>query len=196
MPILGSIIKSAIEFRSKIPIEKQDQDPYKSQLKTLRKLLRKAQVTSFGEAYGFQEILRHRDPIHFFQRQVPLFDYSTINKKWWYRTLNGEAYVCWPGQVKYFALSSGTSEASSKYIPVTPDMLKAIKKTSIMQLLTLSKYDLSKEFYEKGILMLGGSTELKLTDTYEGDLSGHYSREPAFLVSVFIKFRQSHIKGT
>jgi hypothetical protein len=174
MPILGSIIKSAIELRSRIPIDSlKNQDPYKTQVKTLRKLLRKAQITSFGETYGFQEMLRHRNPVKSFQQHVPLHDYSTIHRKWWYRTLNGEAYVTWPGQVTYFALSSGTSEASSKYIPVTGDMLRAIKKTSIMQLLTLAKYDFSKEFYEKGILMLGGSTRLEFNGTYyEGDLSG------------------------
>jgi hypothetical protein len=174
MPILGSIIKSAIELRSKIPIDSlKTQDPYKVQIKTLRKLLRKAQITSFGEAYGFQEILRQRNPIKSFQQHVPLHDYSTIHRKWWYRTLNGEPYVCWPGLVKYFALSSGTSEASSKYIPVTADMQRAIQKTSVMQLLSLAKYDFPKEFYEKGILMLGGSTQLEYNGTYyEGDLSG------------------------
>ncbi|MBK7213706.1 MAG: GH3 auxin-responsive promoter family protein [Bacteroidales bacterium] len=174
MPILGSIIKSAIELRSKIPIESlKSQNPYRAQVRTLRKLLRKSQVTSFGEAYGFQEVLKHRDPVKAFQKQVPLSDYTTIHRKWWYRTLNGESFVCWPGQVKYFALSSGTSEASSKYIPVTEDMLSAIKKTSVMQLLTLSKYDFPKEFFEKGILMLGGSTQLEFNGTYyEGDLSG------------------------
>ncbi len=174
MPLLGTIIKSAIEFRSKIPIESlKTQDPYKAQSRTLRKLLRKAQITSLGEEYGFQEILRHQDPVIEFQKRVPLFDYNLIHRKWWHRTLNGESYVCWPGQVKYFALSSGTSEASSKYIPVTQDMLRAIQKTSIMQLLTLSKYDFPVEFYEKGILMLGGSTQLEFNGTYyEGDLSG------------------------
>jgi len=174
MPILGSIIKSAIEFRSKIPIDSlKTQDPYKVQIKTLRKLLRKAQITSFGEDHDFLEILRHRDPVKSFRQLVPLHDYTSIHRKWWSRTLNGEAFVCWPGQVKYFALSSGTSEASSKYIPVTSDMLRAIQKTSIMQMLTLSKYDLPNEFYEKGILMLGGSTQLEFNGTYyEGDLSG------------------------
>jgi len=174
MPILGSIIKSAIEFRSKIPIDSlKTQDPYKVQIKTLRKLLQKAQITSFGEKNDFQEILRHRDPVSSFQQRVPLHDYSSMHRKWWSRALNGEAFVCWPGQVNYFALSSGTSEASSKYIPITSDMLRAIQKTSIMQLLTLSKYDLPNEFYEKGILMLGGSTQLEFNGTYyEGDLSG------------------------
>ena len=36
-----------------------------------------------------------------------------------YGAKEGEADVCWPGKVKYFALSSGTSETSSKYIPIT-----------------------------------------------------------------------------
>jgi hypothetical protein len=174
MPILGSIIKSAIEFRSRIPIEsRKTQNSYRVQLRTLRKLLRQAQLTSFGEEYGFQEILRQRNPHDMFSKRVPLFDYDSMHSRWWYRTLNGEAYVSWPGQVKYFALSSGTSGASSKYLPITRDMLRAIKKTSIRQIWSLGKYDFSPEFYSKGILMLGGSTQLQFNGTYyEGDLSG------------------------
>jgi hypothetical protein len=174
MPILGSIIKSAIEFRSRIPIENlKTQDAYKVQIRTLKKLLRQAQLTSFGEEYGFQEMLRQRNPLGLFKQRVPLFDYDSMHSKWWYRTLNGEAYVSWPGQVKYFALSSGTSGASSKYLPITRDMLRAIKKTGTSQIWSLAKYDFPPEFYSKGILMLGGSTQLQYNGTYyEGDLSG------------------------
>ncbi len=189
MPILGSIIKSAIEIRSKIPIENlKTQDPYKAQLKILKRLMRQAQLTSFGEEYGFQEILRQRDPLRMFQQRVPLFDYDSMHRKWWHRTLNGESYVCWPGQVKYFALSSGTSAASSKYIPVTPDMLRAIQKTSIKQIWTLSKYDFPPDFYSKGILMLGGSTQLEFNGTYyEGDLSGITASNLPFWFQHFYK---------
>ena len=174
MPILGSIIKSAIEFRGRIPIENlKTQDPYKVQIRTLRKLLRQAQLTSFGEEYGFQEMLRQRNPLSLFKQRVPLFDYDSMHRQWWYRTLNGEAYVSWPGQVKYFALSSGTSGASSKYLPITRDMLRAIKKTGINQVWSLARYDFPPDFYSKGILMLGGSTQLQFNGTYyEGDLSG------------------------
>ena len=50
MPILGSIIKGAIELRGKMPIENlKTQDAYKIQIRTLKKLLRQAQLTSFGE---------------------------------------------------------------------------------------------------------------------------------------------------
>jgi hypothetical protein len=175
MPLLGSIIKRAIEIRSKMPdIEiKRRQEGSKQQQKTLRKLLKKAQFTSFGEHYGFIDILKQQDLIAAFKERVPVFDYNAIYKKWWYRSLNGEAYVCWPTRIKYFALSSGTSEASSKQIPVTSDMVKAIQKTSIRQLISLAKYDFPVDFYEKGILMLGGSTHLQFNGTFfEGDLSG------------------------
>lgn len=174
MPILGSIIKSAIEFPGKIPLEKMRRtNPARQQAATLKKLLRSAQYTSFGEAYDFGSILKNKDSVSAFRQRVPLHDYNLIHQKWWYRTLNGEAFVSWPGKVKYFALSSGTSEASSKYIPVTADMLKAIKKTSVRQIFSLAKYDLPRDFYERGILMLGGSTHLHYNGTYyEGDLSG------------------------
>ena len=171
MPLLGSIIKHAIELRSKIPGDTRN--PLKLQKNTLNRLLKTAQLTYFGEEYDFPDILRQDDIIGTFQSKVPPHDYNSMHRNWWYRTLNGEAYVCWPGQTKYFALSSGTSESSSKYIPVTPHMLRAIKKTSIKQLLSLSKYDFPTEFYQKGILMLGGSTHLQFNGTYyEGDLSG------------------------
>ncbi len=102
-----------------------------------------------------------------------MFDYTSMYKQWWYRALNGESYVAWPGRIKYFALSSGTSEASSKHIPVTADMLTAIKKASIRQLVSTSKYNFPVQFYEKGMLMIGGSTHLQFNGTYyAGDLSG------------------------
>jgi hypothetical protein len=173
MPVFGSIIKSAIELRSKVPKRTSRSDPFKTQRRTLKKLLRRAQQTAFGEEYHFTELFHAKDMISAFQDAVPVLDYNSIFKKWWYRTLNGEPYVCWPGKIKYFALSSGTSEASSKYIPVTGEMLRAIKKTSVRQIFSLAQYDFPNEFFEKGILMLGGSTHLQYNGTYyEGDLSG------------------------
>ncbi|PLW92798.1 MAG: GH3 auxin-responsive promoter [Marinilabiliales bacterium] len=173
MPIIGSLIKSAIELRSKMPAENRQGNPVAAQKKVLRRLIRKAQLTSFGEHYGFSEILKSKNTIEDFRNNVPLHDYNKMHNDWWYRALSGEAYVSWPGRVKYFALSSGTSEASSKYIPVTADMIRAIKKISVRQLVSLARYDIPKDFFKRGILMLGGSTHLNYNGTYyEGDLSG------------------------
>ncbi len=173
MPIVGSIVRRALELKSKLPVKRKDFIPITAQTQQLKKLLKRAQITSFGEHHKFSEILKSRQMIKEFQKNVPVFDYTKMHNEWWFRSLTGESFVTWPGKVKYFALSSGTSEASSKYIPVTPDMLKAIKKTSIRQIVSLIYYDLPKEFYQKGILMLGGSTHLHYNGTYyEGDLSG------------------------
>ncbi|MDZ7774294.1 MAG: GH3 auxin-responsive promoter family protein [Bacteroidales bacterium] len=173
MPILGSVIKNAIELRSKLPYDNRKNNPGALQLKTLRSLVKTAQNTKFGEAHQFGQILKSKDPAEQFKKQVPIYGYKSLYREWWYRTLNNEPYVTWPGRVKYFALSSGTSESSSKHIPVTVDMLKAIKKTSIRQIFSLANFKFPQSFYEKGILMLGGSTHLQYNGAYyEGDLSG------------------------
>jgi hypothetical protein len=188
MPLLGSVIKHAIALRSRMPSIFKVSDPALVQQKELKKLLKKSANTAIGERYGFNEILKSKDIVGEFQKRVPTYDYNKIFKEWWYRSLNGEAYVCWPGQVKYFALSSGTSEASSKYIPITSDMLKAIKKTSIKQIFSLARYEFPKEFFEKGILMLGGSTHLQFNGTYyEGDLSGITAKNIPFWFQHFYK---------
>jgi len=188
MPLLGSIIKKTIELRSKMPAERRKVDGYDAQLRVLKKLLRKAQFTHFGEHYNFTGILKQEDLVNAFKAAVPTHDYNSIFKKWWYRSLHGEAYVTWPGRVKYFALSSGTSEASSKQIPVTGDMLRNIKRTSIRQLLSLVYYDFPPEFYDKGFLALGGSTHLHFNGTYyEGDLSGITTSNIPFWFQHFYK---------
>lgn len=188
MPLLGSVIKHAISLRSKMPAIFKVSDPEMVQQKELRRLLRRSANTAFGEKYGFNQMLKSKDVVAEFQKRVPTYDYNSIFKEWWYRSLNGEAYVTWPGKVKYFALSSGTSEASSKYIPVTNDMLKAIKKTSIKQIFSLARYEFPKEFFEKGILMLGGSTHLQFNGTYyEGDLSGITTKNIPFWFQHFYK---------
>jgi hypothetical protein len=173
MAILGTIIKRAYELRS-IPFEiRKAKDCNKAQARVLKKLLTKAQNTAFGEYHGFQKILKQQDFIRAFQQSVPTFDYNSMFRKWWYRALNGEGFVSWPGRVKYFALTSGTSESSSKHIPVTGDMIRAIRRVSIRQLVSTARYKFPIEFYEKGILMIGGSTHLVFNGSYyEGDLSG------------------------
>ncbi|HPS83542.1 MAG TPA: GH3 auxin-responsive promoter family protein, partial [Bacteroidales bacterium] len=121
MPILGTLIKSAIELKNIMPVEKRKPSAIAQQKKVLKKLVRKAQLTAFGEHYDFAGMLKESDLLDSFRKSVPIHDYNKMHNDWWYRTLTGEAYVCWPGKVKYFALSSGTSEATSKYIPITPE---------------------------------------------------------------------------
>lgn len=188
MPILGPILKQAIRLRGKMSTFFTVKDPEIVQRRELKKLLTKASNTAFGEHFGFAVMLKKNNLVHEFQQKVPLYDYNKMFRDWWYRSLNGESFVAWPGKVKYFALSSGTSEASSKYIPVTQDMLRAIKRTSTRQIFSLAGYDLPQSFFEKGILMLGGSTHLQYNGTYfEGDLSGITASNIPFWFEHFYK---------
>lgn len=170
MAILGSIIKTVVDTRGKIP---KRSNFYVQQTKVLKKLLTKAEHTAFGEHYHFTKLLKEKNSISEFQSTVQIHDYSSLYKQWWFRAVRGEPYVCWPNHIKYFALSSGTSEAASKYIPVTKDMLKYFKRGSLRQMVAMAHYDLPKEHFQKGILMIGGSTMLDFNGThYAGDLSG------------------------
>jgi hypothetical protein len=148
--------------------------PRGQQLKVLKKLLKKAKFTEFGQKYGFDTILMARHAGKAFQQHVPTYDYNKIYHEFWYKTLEGVPDVCWPGPIKYFALSSGTSEAASKYIPITKDLIKSNTETGIRHLFTLAGYhDINYRALPKGWLMLGGSTTLQKTATYyAGDLSG------------------------
>jgi len=74
--------------------------PKRQQLRVLKKLLKKARYTEFGQEYLFDEILLSKHVGKKFQNIVPTHDYSKIYKKWWHRTLNGSPDVCWPGKIK------------------------------------------------------------------------------------------------
>jgi hypothetical protein len=191
MPILGTLLKKGIKIR-KI-IEQERIDATELQQMELQKLLIKAKNTEFGKAYGFDEVLTDMqyggDYYKKYQENVPVYSYNEIFKQWWHRSLAGEKNICWPGKVKYFALSSGTSEASTKHIPITRSMIKAIQKTSIRQILSLSNYhELPSKLFETGILMLGGSTHLNFNGCYfEGDLSGISASQLPFWFQHFYK---------
>lgn len=169
MAILGGVIKKAIDINGFIS---SDPEPGKAQRKVLLALLKKAKLTAFGLKYKFGEILESADPVKAFRENVPVYDYDQMNKEWWHFLLQGHQNVTWPGGQDYFALSSGTT-SNKKYIPVTPDMIKAIKKSGMQQVASLTNFNLPADFFEKDILMLGSSTSLiKAEDHEEGEISG------------------------
>lgn len=187
MALLGSIIKKGIELRHRIRFEKKSPAYY--QKKELKKLLRKAQFTMFGQMYNFSSMVNSGNVLNKFKATVPVHDYNSIYARWWNKSLHNEEDVCWPGKVKYFALSSGTSDSSSKHIPVTGDMGRAIQRTSIRQIISLGGYTgLPENLFTKGILMLGGSTHLHQQGSYfEGDLSGITASRLPFWFQHFYK---------
>lgn len=201
MPIIGTLLKKGIKIRESL--EQEFTSPFELQKWELRKLLIAARETEFGKYYHFKEILKDfkKTELHrfykTFKEHVPIHNYNEMYNSWWHKTRHGQKNICWPGKVKYFALSSGTSEASSKFIPVTKEMIKAIQKTSIRQILSLSRYELPDNLFTTGILMLGGSTHLNYNGTYfEGDLSGITASQIPFWFQHFYKPGQKISKIT
>ena len=191
MAILGTLIKKGLKLRQ--TFREDFSSPFDLQKSELRSLLFEARNTEFGQHYGFKNLLEafrkgHTTFYDEFRKAVPLHDYNKMHREWWQLSLQGVKDVAWPGRTRYFALSSGTSEASSKYIPVTRDMTKAIQRTSIRQIVSLSRYDLPAHFFEGGILMIGGSTHLNRRGSYfEGDLSGIQAAKLPFWFQHFYK---------
>ncbi len=185
MPLLEINLPKSIASALRLPTN----SPERQQSRVLKSLLKKAKYTQFGQHFRFDEILGYKDPAQVFRERVPAYDYNNLYDEWWNQTLEGKADVCWPGKVKYFALSSGTSGAASKYIPVTRDLMKGNRVVMIKQLLTLMNYEsISWRSVGKGYLMLGGSTDLQKGPGYfAGDLSGITARKAPFWFSPFYK---------
>ncbi|MBN2613681.1 MAG: GH3 auxin-responsive promoter family protein [Bacteroidales bacterium] len=186
MAVIGTILKEVVKIKRSSEDKKELN--FLLQEKTLRKLLVKAKNTAFGKKYGFETILQSDNLVRVFQSQVPVYDYEKLYFEFWNRLLKGEADVTWPGKVKYFGLTSGTSNDSSKRVPVTRDMIKSIRKAGIRQLLALTDFNLPANFFQKSILMVGGSTNLvKIEDYFEGDLSGILASKLPFWFNKFYK---------
>lgn len=188
MALLGNLIARSLHLRKKLTLRVASPRTY--QLHTLRQLLEKGQFTAFGKHYGFDKMLGEEvDFMQAFRNNVPLHTYAEMYRDWWYRAQEGEENVTWPGKVKYFALSSGTSESASKHIPVTKDMIKAIKNVGFKQLYSMANFNIPPITFQKGILMLGGTTSLfEKGEYYEGDMSGISAKNmPRWLSNFFYK---------
>lgn len=138
------------------------------QEQVFRKLIKNAAHTEWGTKYDYAHIQSYSD----FQR-VPIQTYEDI-KGDVDRMRHGEKNILWPGQVKWYAKSSGTTNDKSKFIPVSPDGLKNIHymggKDAVSLYLGINPE--SKFFSGKG-LILGGShsPNYNLKDSLVGDLS-------------------------
>lgn len=145
------------------------QYPYNVQQETLLKLIQKAKDTEWGIKYEYSKMFTVED----FQRSVPLQTYDEI-KPFVNRLRNGESNILWPGEIKWFAKSSGTTSDKSKFIPVTKEALEDCHfrgGKDIMAIYTGQNPN-TKIFSGKG-LTLGGSHKINnfSNQSFYGDLS-------------------------
>jgi len=142
----------------------------------LRNLLRLAAHTVAGRKYGFGRIaqLDNAEMLSAYRKAVPIADWYVYRSEIARMREEGEADVLWPGVVKDFAQTSGTT-AGDKYIPVSDMMLRSNYLASLDIFSYLSRFgvSLSKLLAGKS-LFLGGSTNLATSNKgiRTGDLSG------------------------
>ena len=142
--------------------------PHEVQNELLLKLVHKAKNTEIGKKYGFKDIRSYND----FAQQVPITNYEASHEMI-ERARRGESNIFWPSPVKLFAQSSGTTNAKSKYIPVSPEALEDCHYAASKDLLCvyLNNNPDSQLFTGKS-LRLGGSKKLyESNGTSYGDLS-------------------------
>jgi len=170
-PLSGALIKSGLSISRKVIPNVNV--PSLSQEKSLRALLKKAASTDFGKAYDFRGILKSDSIFEDYRQAVPIHDYDKMFNEWWHLNLEGKSDVAWKGKINYFALSSGTTGAPSKYIPITSEMIKSIRLAGVKTYASLTISDLPPQQYSRKVLMLGGNPNLKKEKHYYyGDLSG------------------------
>lgn len=170
MHIIGNVLKQALDLGNQL--KSSNKSATEKQKEQLKSLLKKAKNTSFGIYYNFEAILDAEDPIAEYRKRVPLHDYDEIYQRWWKQSLD-TPNITWPGIPSFFARTSGTTGNEPKRIPVTDDMIQSIRSVGTSMLTSVSNFDLPSEFFEKQILMLGSSTDLKqVGQRKEGDISG------------------------
>jgi hypothetical protein len=145
--------------------------PHDVQNDVFRYLTKTAKDTAFGKKHHFAEITS----VAQFQDRVPLVTYEDFFP-YVDRLLKGETNVLWPGHIKWFAKSSGTTNAKSKFIPVSQEALDDCHFKGGKDLLSIymNNYPDSKVFSGK-TLAIGGSQQINQLDqnseSYTGDVS-------------------------
>ena len=165
---LTSIVRNAFLSRQK-EIERHDNEAEELQAGVLKYLLANGKNTAYGRQHGMGGMNGYED----FAAGVPLNTYEEL-KAGIDRMRHGEANVLWPGVVKWYAKSSGTTNDKSKFIPVSHDGLKNLhyKGGTDAVALYLRNNPKSRMFDGKG-LILGGShsPNYNVRNSIVGDLS-------------------------
>ena len=162
-----------IEHFIKFPVETQEG--------LLFSQLFHAEETEYGQKYGFSTISNYQD----FQRKVPVVCYEDF-EPYIEKARQGQKDIIWPGQIKQFAKSSGTTNAKSKYIPITAESLEDChyKAGKDMVSIYVNNHPQSELFQHKN-LRLGGSAETYQDfNTKFGDLSAILIENLPFWVEI------------
>ncbi|AUC14114.1 hypothetical protein BTO06_02590 [Tenacibaculum sp. SZ-18] len=142
--------------------------PFDVQEELLLKLIATAKHTEFGQTHRFSKIRTYDD----FRNNVPIQRYETIEPLI-ERCRKGEQNIFWPTKIKWFAKSSGTTNAKSKFIPVSDEALEDchFKAGKDMLCLYINNNENAQLFTGKSLRLGGSSAIYEDNETYFGDLS-------------------------
>ena len=152
--------KHQIELFLKYPVDVQEE--------LLLKLITKAKDTEFGKRLQFDTITNYKE----FSERTPIQKYETLEPLI-ERCRKGEQNLFWPTKIKWFAKSSGTTNAKSKFIPVSDEAIEFchMKAGKDMLCLYINNNENAKLFTGKGLRLGGSSAVYQDNNSYFGDLS-------------------------
>ncbi len=168
MAFINSILSLFTQKRL-VQIEHFKNNPVKVQRDTLQELLAKAATTEYGRKYRFNTILTAEQ----YRERLPVIHYEEISNDI-HRMMEGENNILWPEEVKWFAKSSGTTNAKSKFIPVSPTILEESHFRGGKDVIAIfNKLNHEAQVFSGKTLALGGSSEVSRSNNncQFGDLS-------------------------
>ena len=152
MAIIPSIVNwlnikriNQIEIFKKYPVETQQE--------TLYRLLAKAAKTEWGKKYNYSTIVSIKE----YQSRFRVQTYEDL-LPYVERLRKGEADLLWPGEIKWFAKSSGTTSDKSKFIPISKESLEECHYMGGKDMLTIyCNNNPETEIFDGKCLAIGGS---------------------------------------
>jgi len=168
MPFIPSVIKW-INTKRVSQIELFRRYPAESQEEVLSQLIARSRDTVWGKEHGYSSVSTHQQ----FTGNVPIQSYEDLIP-YVEKLRAGEKNLLWPGEVKWFAKSSGTTSTRSKFIPITRESLEGThyRGTKDCVVLYTTYNPATRLFLGKG-LTLGGSHQINSfsNNSLYGDLS-------------------------
>ena len=170
MAIINSILSWVMKKRIH-EVELFMKYPTEVQNELFEYLIKQGKDTEYGRKYQFGSIKSPRE----FSQRVPVVNYEELFP-YISRIMQGEQKLLWPSEIRWFAKSSGTTNAKSKFIPVSPEALDDCHFKGGKDLLSIyfNNNPDSKLFDGKG-LAIGGSQQINQFDpslnSYYGDVS-------------------------
>ena len=167
IPIVNSIISwflkkriHQIELFVKYPIDVQEE--------LLYQLLFTARNTEIGKQFDFKNIKDYKT----FTESIPIQKYETFSP-FIERARKGEQNIFWNSNIKWFAKSSGTTNAKSKFIPVSDEAIEGchLKAGKDMLCLYINNNPNAQLFTGKGLRLGGSAAVYEDNNSYFGDLS-------------------------